>query len=504
MTTWKHEETTMSDAELLDRFSMGRDTDAFAELVCRHGPMVTATARRVLRSPEDVQDAVQATFFALARLAGKLREKQAVAAWLHRAAYNSAIEIQRTNCRWERKAERLILQGASRSTESMDEEPRPEMIIAQTELRDVLDKELASLPEKLRAAVVLCDLEGLTQQQAGERLGVPTSTINSRILRARTVLQRRLSRRGITIPLAGLIAGMSLNGQLDAMSRASVTDITAKATLYAAGSSAANLGVAEAVIRAANALFYNFKKDIVMKMMLLSALLFSLIGFLNVGMSQEIHVVAPVGFADREGDLRGTVPPDSARIQFIYSASNFASVPASHRMLTKISFRPDASSGPSTTTDRQFEMVLSTTDAIHLLSRFDDNLGEDALTVFNGPLTFTTNAAPGRGPKEFDYEIEFDRPYFYHPELGNLVIDIKMSGFGHANAFTDSQRIPDAGVLNLWADIDSPVAQGADPVLGVLQFTFVPEPSGAALLVTGVGMLGLVRTTTRMRCGNTN
>jgi hypothetical protein len=223
----------------------------------------------------------------------------------------------------------------------------------------------------------------------------------------------------------------------------------------------------------------------------------SLIRYLEIGFCDEIHVVAPAGLADREGDLRGTVPPDSARVQFIYSASDFASIPASHRMLTKIAFRPDASSGPLSMTDPHVEVVLSTTDASYLQPRYSDNLGEDALTVFDGPLTFTTKAAPGRGPKEFDYQIEFDRPFVYHPELGNLVIDIKMSGFGHANAFTDSQLIPDAGVLNLWADINSAVALGADPVLGALQFTFVPEPSGAALLVTGVGLFGLLRPKTR-------
>jgi WD40 repeat protein/predicted DNA-binding protein (UPF0251 family) len=71
------------------------------------------------------------------------------------------------------------------------------------EIRDaveVLHEEIARLPERYRAAIVLCDLQGLTQQEAGRRLGRPVGTISARLSRARERLRGRLTRRGLALP----------------------------------------------------------------------------------------------------------------------------------------------------------------------------------------------------------------------------------------------------------------------------------------------------------------
>jgi DNA-directed RNA polymerase specialized sigma24 family protein len=83
-----------TDAELVGRYAESRDAAAFEVLVWRHGPMVWATARRVLRHQQDVEDAFQATFLALARAAGALGTRQAVAGWLHRVATNASINLK--------------------------------------------------------------------------------------------------------------------------------------------------------------------------------------------------------------------------------------------------------------------------------------------------------------------------------------------------------------------------------------------------------------------------
>ena len=67
--------------------------------------MVMSVAARILSDRHDAEDAFQATFLALARVAHKLRRKAAIAAWLHKTAVCSARSIQRTNVRWNRNAE---------------------------------------------------------------------------------------------------------------------------------------------------------------------------------------------------------------------------------------------------------------------------------------------------------------------------------------------------------------------------------------------------------------
>src|SRR5262245_9959402 len=78
--------TGLTEAQLLDRFTVSKDDSAFALLVERHGPMVLSVCRRFLSDPNDVDDAFQATFLVLVRRAGGLRQKELLANWLHGVA----------------------------------------------------------------------------------------------------------------------------------------------------------------------------------------------------------------------------------------------------------------------------------------------------------------------------------------------------------------------------------------------------------------------------------
>jgi RNA polymerase sigma factor (sigma-70 family) len=172
-------EEALTDAELAGRYAEHRDAAAFEVLVWRHGPMVWATCRRVLCHQQDVEDAFQATFLALARAAGTLGSRQAVAGWLHRVAMNSALNM---------KAYR-------RSTGLTHDVPAPPE--ADGELSGAVDEELERLPHRMRAAFVLCCLEGLTSAEAARELGCPAGTVDSRLHAARTRLRDRLTRRGL-------------------------------------------------------------------------------------------------------------------------------------------------------------------------------------------------------------------------------------------------------------------------------------------------------------------
>jgi RNA polymerase sigma factor (sigma-70 family) len=213
----------LTDGELLDRFlARGGELSelAFAALLERHGGMVWGICRRVLADPYDAQDAFQATFLVLVRRAGSIRNRDSVASWLHGVAYRVACSARAAALR-RRRHERSYAEQAGRFVAH----PREE----HDDLKEVLDQELGRLPEPYRAAIVLCDLEGLTYEQAAQSLGWPMGTVKSRLARGRDALRSRLIRRGAA-PSAGLIGVLSIVDDAGA----EVPSVLAQATVRAA------------------------------------------------------------------------------------------------------------------------------------------------------------------------------------------------------------------------------------------------------------------------------
>jgi RNA polymerase sigma factor (sigma-70 family) len=179
-----------TDAELLDRFARMRDQVAFAALVRRHGPMVFGVCRRVLRDANDAEEAFQVTFLVLVRKAAGLREPGRLANWLYGVA-NRVARKARVSAARRDKHERV----ASNSDQSVAHEPED------SDVRAVLDEEMVCLPDKYRAPLVLCYLEGLTNEAAAERLGWPPGSMSYRLARGREMLRKRLVRRGVCLAL---------------------------------------------------------------------------------------------------------------------------------------------------------------------------------------------------------------------------------------------------------------------------------------------------------------
>jgi RNA polymerase sigma factor (sigma-70 family) len=184
-----------SDGHLLERFAAHRDEAAFDVLLRRHGPMVWGVCRRLLFDANDVDDAFQATFLVLVRKAQRIARRESLGSWLHGVARRVALRA-RLQANQRRERER---QGALAGPR---EESAPDPLWA--EVRRVLDEELARLPEKYRAPLILCYLEGKTNDEAAEQLGCTRGTIAGRLNRARALLRGRLTRRGIAIAIGGL------------------------------------------------------------------------------------------------------------------------------------------------------------------------------------------------------------------------------------------------------------------------------------------------------------
>ncbi len=196
----------LSDGELLERFVAGRDEPAFEAIVRRHGPMVLGVCRRVLRDHHDAEDAFQATFLVLARKAGSVGPESMLPNWLYGVAHQTAIKAHAINAR-RRSRERQV-------TTMPEPETVPE--VPGDDLSALIDRELSRLPAKYRAPVILCDLEGLGHREAADKLGWPVGTVSGRLSRARAMLAKRLTRRGVV--LSGGSLAVALGGEASAAS----------------------------------------------------------------------------------------------------------------------------------------------------------------------------------------------------------------------------------------------------------------------------------------------
>ena len=217
----------LSDAELLERFTVQEAAAddatlaaeaAFAALVARHGPMVLGVCRRALADPGEVEDAFQATFLVLVHRARSVRAGDSLGRWLYGVARRVAAKARV-------RSERARVRSAPLEVE-------PAVLVSSAdriELLAALDEEVSRLPEKYRAPVVLCHLEGLTHAEAADRLRWPVGTVSGRLSRARGLLKDRLVRRGLAPTAGSMVALLATDG-----ARAAVPEPLAGVTVRAA------------------------------------------------------------------------------------------------------------------------------------------------------------------------------------------------------------------------------------------------------------------------------
>jgi RNA polymerase sigma factor (sigma-70 family) len=188
-----------SDAELLARIIGQGDQEAFSAVVRRHGPMVLAVCRRLLRDHHEASDAFQATFLVLLRRCPHLRQPDQLGPWLHGVAYRTASRLR------QRAAHRACAEEDLDAIPGPTAEPLDEA--ARKEVRAIIDEEVQCLPGKYRLPVVLCYLQGQSYAEAAKSLGWPVGTVSVRLARARERLRQRLVRRGLGLS-AGLVGGL--------------------------------------------------------------------------------------------------------------------------------------------------------------------------------------------------------------------------------------------------------------------------------------------------------
>ncbi|HYH67400.1 MAG TPA: sigma-70 family RNA polymerase sigma factor [Urbifossiella sp.] len=203
-----------ADARLVARFARTHDPDAFAELVRRLGPMVLGVCRRVTGDRHLADDAFQAAFLVLVRRAAHLRRPDEVRGWVYGVAVRVAREARNVSAR--RRAREVPVPVLPDRVAEASQPPDADALRA-------LDEEVAALPEHLRAAVVLCELDGVSRRDAAGRLGVPEGTVSSRLAKGRKLLADRLRKRGVVAVGLAALAQAAVPARLAAATSALAT-----------------------------------------------------------------------------------------------------------------------------------------------------------------------------------------------------------------------------------------------------------------------------------------
>jgi RNA polymerase sigma-70 factor (ECF subfamily) len=188
-------ETATSDEQIVERALAG-EPEAFGEIVRRWERRIFALACGMLGSPEDARDATQETFLAAFRNLRGFRGEAKVSSWLHRIAVNQCITRQR-------RARVRSETGIEDEQESAGErflaapaEATPARAAERREQTEAVRRAVGALPPELRAVVVMKEFEELTFQEIADALGVPLSTVKSRLYTALGQLRLRLGKYG--------------------------------------------------------------------------------------------------------------------------------------------------------------------------------------------------------------------------------------------------------------------------------------------------------------------
>ena len=305
--------SAFSDTELINRFLANHEEAAFQALVNRHGQMILRVCRRTLPDEQDVEDVFQATFLALASKARAIRDRESLASWLHSIAYHIALDACKSRKR--RRKHETVAAVRNRTPALADD-------VAWKELRSVLDRELASLPERLSAPLVLCYLQGLTQDEAAARLGQSKSTFRRNLERGRELLGSRLARRGITLSAALFAPLLSECAAKAALPAALATFTTEAAVALAGGKAVAALASARAL-----ALAQGFVQPVLSaKVKCVCALLLgaALVGFGGAALPKEEPPVDPPPAERRQvAKNEAAVPPKAANVDEPKAAERF-------------------------------------------------------------------------------------------------------------------------------------------------------------------------------------
>jgi RNA polymerase sigma-70 factor (ECF subfamily) len=181
-----------SDLELVRRVQRG-ERGAFDLLVLRYQHRVIKLVARLLRDPSEAEDVAQEAFVKAYRALGSFRGDSAFYTWLYRIAVNTARNTMASRQRRPLDYEGNLSESEQSAVESrMRHMDTPEATVLSDEIHRTVNTAIEDLPEDLRTAIVLREVEGLSYEEIAEAMDCPVGTVRSRIFRAREAIDRSL------------------------------------------------------------------------------------------------------------------------------------------------------------------------------------------------------------------------------------------------------------------------------------------------------------------------
>jgi RNA polymerase sigma-70 factor (ECF subfamily) len=184
--------TEQSDLELVRR-AQRNERGAFDLLVLKYQHKVIKLVARLLRDPAEAEDVAQEAFVKAYRALGSFRGDSAFYTWLYRIAVNTARNAIASRQRRPLDYEADLSEGEQNSVAArLKHNDTPEAAALSEEIRLTVNQAIEQLPEDLRTAIVLREIEGLSYEEIAATMDCPVGTVRSRIFRAREAIDRAL------------------------------------------------------------------------------------------------------------------------------------------------------------------------------------------------------------------------------------------------------------------------------------------------------------------------
>jgi RNA polymerase sigma-70 factor (ECF subfamily) len=193
----KHKE--LSDEVLVRSFLEDQSEEAFNEIVTRYGDKIYRTALRITHNPNDAEDVLQEVFITLIEKLDTFHEESKFSTWLYRVAANASFMRLRTEKKKYKNEVSLDgyisygEDGTFTGVEMKDWSDRPDAVLLNKEVTEIIERAVDELPIPYRAVFHLRDVEGLTNHEIAKILGLSLSNVKSRIHRTRLFLRDKLS-----------------------------------------------------------------------------------------------------------------------------------------------------------------------------------------------------------------------------------------------------------------------------------------------------------------------
>ncbi len=182
-----------ADAELVARVQRG-DKQAFNLLVIKYQRKILRLLSRMIRDPADLEDVAQEAFIKAYRALPQFRGESAFYTWLYRIAINTARNWLSSVGKRPSAPNAIESEDGEtfNETDSLSDISTPESMVASREIAETVNAAIEELPEELRNAIVLREIEGMSYEDIAQTMGCPIGTVRSRIFRAREAIAKRL------------------------------------------------------------------------------------------------------------------------------------------------------------------------------------------------------------------------------------------------------------------------------------------------------------------------